>query len=52
MMLNGTGCGGGSKSKGVRSSLANGPQLVRFSGGAVALLVGPAVQIRPQQLRS
>jgi hypothetical protein len=42
-------CGGGKYSKGVRSSLANDLQLVRFSGGAVVLLLGPAVQVRPPQ---
>ena len=52
MMLNGTGCGGGTMSKGVRSSLANGPHPVRFTGGAVVLLLGPAVQIRPPLLLS
>jgi hypothetical protein len=52
MMLNATGAGGGKYSKGVRSSLANDLQLVRFSGGAVVLLLGPAVQVRPPQLLS
>jgi hypothetical protein len=47
MMINATGAGGGMHSKGVRSSLANDLQLVRFSGGAVVLLLGPAVQLRP-----
>jgi hypothetical protein len=49
MMLNAIGGGGGQRSKGVRTSLATNP-LVRFSGGAVVLLLGPAIQIRPPQL--
>ena len=52
MMLNAIGAGGGKYSKGVRSSLANDLQLVRFSGGAVVLLLGPAVQVHPPQLLS
>ena len=45
MMLNAIGGGGGSHSKGVRTSLA-GNSLVRFPGGAVVLLLGPALQLR------